>query len=259
MVPIKRFNAMYVLKSLLKCGMYGQKKAADLSNGITVGCAGTRYVRMIKGIIYDLDGTLIDTLHLHERAWQAAGAVVGVRLSRDVLLRQRGVANEEAVYFLFPKKTKEEKEMLVRKKHEYVAKHVGGVEEADYADEVVSELQEKKYRVWICTGAPKDFVMLTASQIPVVDRLKNNTVWREMYTQGKPSAEPLLAVLSRMYLSPHEVLFVGDSVADYMASKDAGILFVYFLPVYSEPDGAIPRNVFRIENHKEIFQYLRTE
>mgnify|MGYP001611996742 CR=1 FL=1 len=50
----------------------------------------------IKGVIYDLDGTLIKTEKLHESAWLYAGAKFGHPITNEMLLKQKGISNEAA-------------------------------------------------------------------------------------------------------------------------------------------------------------------
>jgi len=212
---------------------------------------------MTKGVIYDLDGTIIDTTHLHEMAWQEVGDSLGIHLSAEMLVKQKGVSNEEAVRLLFPSQGTEKVEQLVQKKNEYIANNFGKFVEVKGIAEVISELQKKEYKVWICTSAPKEFVMRVASEISVVDDIKDNIVWREMCKEGKPSPEPLLFTLKQMGLQAPETVFVGDAWSDYKASIAAKIPFLYFSPEYSEPDSTIPDNIPRLKNHKEIFEYLK--
>ena len=78
-----------------------------------------------------------------------------------------------------------------------------------------------------------------------------------MYTEGKPSAEPLLLTLSHMNLKPEEVVYVGDAFNDYEASKNADMSFLYFLPPGAVKDSRIPDSIPRLKSHKDIFSYLK--
>jgi len=211
---------------------------------------------MIKGVIYDLDGTMIDTARLHEAAWQSAAESMGIQVSDDTLAKQKGITNEEGAQMISASRDKEETEMLVEKKNEHVTKNVGSMVEMKGIGEVVDELARRGYQVWICTSASKAFVADVASVVGLVRKLEDKTVWREMYDQGKPSPEPMFVTLKKMGLAASEAIFVGDARSDYQASDAAGIPFIYFCPASVAPDSAIPSNIPRLENHSDIFQYL---
>ena len=211
---------------------------------------------MIKGIIYDLDGTIIDTARLHEAAWRSAAESINIQISDDTLAKQKGITNEEGAQIISPSQTKEEIEMLVEKKIEHVTKNTGSMIEMKGIGDVVDELHKKGYQVWICTSAPKEFVMDVISAVALVRKLEDRIVWREMYKEGKPSPEPLLFTLQQMGLQASEAIFVGDAWSDYRASMAAGIPFIYFCPASITPDSVIPSSIPRLENHSDIFQYL---
>jgi beta-phosphoglucomutase-like phosphatase (HAD superfamily) len=211
---------------------------------------------MIKGVIYDLDGTIVDTADIHEAAWKWAAESIGISLGADLLIKQKGIPNEQAAQLFFPKQTQEERKEFIKKKNEYIEKNFGKFIEVTGIKEVVNELREKAYQIWICTGAPKAFVINVAEQSSVVESLQEKTVWREMYKQGKPFAEPLLVTLKQMNLQSDEVLFVGDAASDYQSAKAADIPFVYFCPTERQPNSEIPNDIPRLTTHKDILKYI---
>jgi len=132
---------------------------------------------MIKGIIYDLDGTLIDTERLHEAAWRSAAESVGTQISSEIRAKQKGMTNEEAAQLISSSQDKEELEAIVERKIEHVTENSGSIGEMEGVGSVVKKLHEKGYEVWICTAAPKAFVLDVAPVVDVVKKLKDNPVY----------------------------------------------------------------------------------
>jgi len=52
---------------------------------------------MIKAIIFDVDGTLLDTEKVYMQAWRQAGAAFGYTVTEEALLRTRAVRTAVAV------------------------------------------------------------------------------------------------------------------------------------------------------------------
>lgn len=211
----------------------------------------------IKGIIYDLDGTIIETVKLHESAWLYAGRKFDVEISNEMLINQRGIPNDAAAEFMLPEHKKELIRDFVTAKIEYVMENVNQTTLFPGAAKVISRLCRNGYKVWICTSASKDFVLKIMNNLPdLKDVMKNHIVWREMYKEGKPSPEALNLTMEKMGLTNSQVCYVGDAFSDYQTSLNAKVKFIYFRPDLKERDLRIPDSIPMISSHKEIWRWL---
>ena len=52
---------------------------------------------MIQAVIFDVDGTLLNTERIYMQAWKEAGATAGFDVTQDVLLRTRAINRTEAI------------------------------------------------------------------------------------------------------------------------------------------------------------------
>ena len=214
--------------------------------------------KRIKGIIYDLDGTIISTVKLHEAAWLYAGKKFSIPISNIMLIKQKGISNKAAALMMIPKSKRNILDRFVNAKQEYVKKNINKITAFPEAITTIYQLLKRGYKVWICTSARKEFVLEILDILKSLKKIiKNNFVWREMYEREKPSPEALNLVEKRVKLTNSRVCYIGDAFSDYQMSKAAKVKFIYFCPSSENPDLRIPKSVPIISLHKEIFKFLK--
>jgi len=212
----------------------------------------------IKGIIYDLDGTIISTLKLHEKAWLYAGKKFNIPISKEMLITQRGISNKAAASMMLPENKKYLIKEFVNAKTRYVIKNINEVIFYPNILKVIKKLKQSGYNVWVCTSANKNFVRKVINVLkPLKKTIKNNFIWREMYKREKPFPDILNLTIEKMNLNHSQVYYVGDAVNDFQTSVAAKIKFVYFCPDIKKRDSMIPKSIPVISSHKEIFKLLK--
>jgi len=208
----------------------------------------------IKGVIYDLDGTIISTQKLHENAWIYAGKKFNVSISQEMLLNQRGISNEAAALIILPVEKRNLTNKFIAAKVNYVNENIYQVKLFPDIMATLKQLSENNYKVWICTSAGKDFVekVLKSS-----NELKGyDIIWREMYDNEKPSPEALILTIEKMGLTNTQICYIGDALSDYKTSINAKVKFVYFCSDIKKKDSRIPESIPIIYFHKKIFKFL---
>ncbi len=213
-------------------------------------------MKKIKGVIYDLDGTLISTEALHEKAWMHAAGQHGFLISDQMLVDQRGMTNLDAAKMMLAEEKQYMAEQVVETKASYVRNNLQGASLIPGVTETLDVLSADGRDVWICTSGPQGFVEGVFQVVPELQRLKGKVVWREMYAKGKPAAEPLLVTLQRMNLVPDEAVYIGDAFHDYESSRNAGVRFFFFLPKGAQEDPRIPESIPRISSHQELLSQI---
>ena len=210
----------------------------------------------IEGIIYDLDGTIIDTSALHQSGWIHAATVYGVKLTAEMLQKQSGMPDADAAKMMLGNigsSADVELQEFIKAKQNYVLKNIGNAKVFPDFLETHIDLIRNDAKVWICTSAAKFFMDAVFENIPELVAFKDKVVYREMCAKGKPDPEPLLLTAKKMDVVIWQCLYIGDAYNDYLAALRAGCLFRYFLR--GTRDEKIPL-VKAIFNHKEILNIL---
>ncbi len=176
-----------------------------------------------RGVLFDLDGTLADTVELILKSFRHTmerhlGAVpeesrflesIGKPL--PVQLRDFARSEEERMAML------ETYVAFQRSHHDDMVKPFPG------ALEVVDELRAREVRVGIVTSKGHRIARRTLEVCGLHERVEF-VVCGDQVENGKPHPEPVLKALAALGISDmrHRVLFVGDSPHDLRAGRDAG-------------------------------------
>jgi len=206
---------------------------------------------MIKGILFDLDGTLIDSEKIHEKAWILTCNQNGFKITNEELIMQKGRdAIEASKIILKNHKLKINAKEFAKQKHENFLKMF----KPKFFPMAVNALKKlkTKYKIGLCTSANKDIIEKSFSKQDL-SNIFDVIIKLGDYKKGKPNNEPLILASKKMGLKLKEVAYVGDSHNDYLASKNCYELF-YFCPKKENPK--IPKKIKRIKNFKELLNLL---
>jgi len=222
--------------------------------GIFLYLLGKVTFMVIKGIIYDFDGTIMSTEKLHQQAWVEAGKELGIKVTSQMILAQKGLPDEDGVLLMVPSASKDFISRFIALKQQKV---IGLLEKAQFNPgflETWKLLKKQKLSVWVCTSSHQNFMEKVFSVFPIILSLKHKTIWRERYDHPKPFEDPLKVTLKKMKLLPQECVFVGDAYGDYQTAEAARVQFVYFCIDFD--DGRIPAGIMRIKDHRELMRVL---
>ena len=181
----------------------------------------------IRGIIYDLDGTIIDSVPVHVAAWRFAGDKYGIEIIPQFIEFQKGKTNEEAAkYLLEPLAKGSILRDFVKAKIDYANQHAG---ESQYFEDFTLAykwLRQRDIPVWVCTSSPMQFCLNVYRKFSQLKAFSGRTVWREMYQNGK--GEALILAFKKMNIDPNDGLYIGDAPSDWKAAQEVGCHFVYY-------------------------------
>ncbi len=183
---------------------------------------------MIRGVIFDLDGTLLDSIGVYTEAFNRGIGKWGhkpVSQERIASFLNRGASLAEILKALFPFLSDEE---VSAYKQEILKAYLDLEKEKVFlqpgAREVLLELREMGLRVGVVTGR----ATRGEEKWMELRRLGVDHLIEVMITGAeaarKPSPEGIVRCLEILKLSPGECVFVGDSEADIEMGKAAGVL-----------------------------------
>jgi HAD superfamily hydrolase (TIGR01549 family) len=176
--------------------------------------------------LFDLDGTLIDSVYQHVVAWQAALAAIGIDLAVWRIHRRIGMSGGLFVQALLRETGRSlsaEDIRLLQEAHaaEY-RKQLGSVTALPGARELLAALTEAGIRWGIATSG------YAATARPALELLglpaDTPMVTRDMVRHAKPDPDLFLACAALLDVEPRHAMVVGDSVWDLLAARRAGAL-----------------------------------
>ena len=181
---------------------------------------------MLSAVLFDFDGTLVDTTEMiHQSMRHATSSVLGRDdLSREVLLANVGQPLPRQMELLNAEKA----ELLLeayRSHHE--EHHDALIGEFPGVDESLSRLQAAGIKVAIVTSKRRPSVEMALDNFPALRNVVDRFVTMEDTTEHKPHPEPLLRGLELLGGVPKErAAYVGDSPFDVEAAKAAALTSV---------------------------------
>jgi HAD superfamily hydrolase (TIGR01509 family) len=171
------------------------------------------------GIVFDLDGTLVDSLSFTLKAFNFGITSQGEKeLSTSEIMRHFGAGEGD----IFEKILGKEKaiQAFVAYQH-YVDENLHEMPLHAGVPELLEQLKSAGVPVSIFTGRSWPTTEAILKHHRLLDRFIT-IVASDHVNMPKPSPEGLHLALSKMRLRPAEVLFVGDSPFDMQAARMAG-------------------------------------
>ena len=173
----------------------------------------------ITTLLFDLDGTLIDTndliittfLHTLDKYYPS-------KYKREDVLPFMGPTLQETFEGIDPDRVEE---MILDYRTFNLANHDLLVKEFEGVLETIQILQEKGFKLGIVSTKIYDTV-LKGMKLTKLDPFFNVIVAMEHVSKVKPDPEPIFNALGQLGSTPEETIMVGDNFHDILAGKNAG-------------------------------------
>lgn len=177
----------------------------------------------MKGVIFDMDGTMVDNMMVHHRIWQRVLKGLGLDWSIDKVKAEIHGVNTEILKRLFGNQYSEEERVRISNEKEaaYRAYFEPKLELIEGLSEFLERLHEANIPMAIGTAAPKenaDFVLDTLN----IRHYFKGVFHAGSVQKGKPDPEIFIKAAASMNLSPADCLVFEDSVSGAATAKNAG-------------------------------------
>ncbi len=181
----------------------------------------------MPAFIFDLDGTLVDSVYQHVTAWHAALRECGFDLSVWRIHRRIGMSGGLMIRALARELDMPLDENIIKRLSELheqeFKRRIPSISPLPGARELLSELRELKIPYIIATSGTR------ANAGPMLELLGRNdekTITREDVKRAKPDPDLFLTAAQRLHVKDVDAMVVGDSVWDMLAARRANFLGV---------------------------------
>ena len=179
---------------------------------------------MIKYVIFDKDGTLLDTETLFEGSWVKTGAKWGLPgTESNYFANIAGKGVEQSIKFLRETYEGIDAEAFMEERLAMVWKMMEeGIALKKGCLEILDFLREQGIKVAIATSTQKDVSLRNLTNLGLTDKY-DALVTGDMVSRGKPYPDIFLEAARLIGADPTETLVVGDSSFDMIGAHRAGM------------------------------------
>jgi HAD superfamily hydrolase (TIGR01509 family) len=181
---------------------------------------------LVKAVLLDLDGTLVDTNYLHVEAWARAFAAIGKIVPRTAIHKQVGKGANK----LLPEFVADE--ALAKRADEPHGEYYAPMQEYGYplpgAKELLTALKQRGIALWLGTSAKPEELERFVKVLDAKDKLAGVISSKDV-EESKPAADIFAVALQRASVAPAEAVVVGDTVWDVKSARRAGVRSVAVL------------------------------
>ena len=217
----------------------------------------------MKGIIFDLDGTMVDNMMVHHRAWQQKLRHMGLDLPLEEVMQKVHGVNEEILERLFGDKytPQERRQHSLEKEQEYRKIFKNDLKLIEGLPSFLENLKSSNIPLAIGSAAPPENVNFVLDNLDIRKYFDVVLHARDV-SIGKPNPEIYLKVSDQLGFDPKDCIVFEDSPTGAEAASRAESPMVIVTTTHSEEEFSQFNNVLMfIENYEniEIDQLLNTQ
>lgn len=198
----------------------------------------------IRGLIFDMDGTIVDNMRYHDDAWEAWHTKYALPFDRPSFFgRTAGRTNPEIIGEMFPDLSPEE--IVARgmeKEALYVDLYRPHVRAVSGLSDLMARAEAANVPMAVGTAAPNDNIAVVLDTLALRARFRT-IVSPSQGFRGKPHPDMFLAAAERMGVAPAECVVFEDAPLGVEAARRAGMRAVAMLTMLKAPDFAAFDNV----------------
>ena len=175
---------------------------------------------MIKAVIFDIDGTLVDSVDLHARAWQETFRHYGKEFPFEQVRHQIGKGGDQLMPVFFSKEELDDfgDEMEKYRGELFKREYLPKVRAFTHVRELFQKIKEDGLRLALASSAKQD-ELAAYKKIARIEDLVEEETSADDADKSKPHPDIFEAALERLGdVLPREAVVVGDTPYDAVAA-----------------------------------------
>ena len=183
---------------------------------------------MTYGVIFDMDGVLVDSYRAHFESWLRLAKAHGLTMTEEQFAATFGRTSREIIRKFWPDKVKDDAEVTAwdhEKEQDYRDILMESFPEMKGASQLLAALHGGGFKLAIGSSGPPENVRVTMDGLGMAECF-GATVSGADVTHGKPHPEVFLKAAAKLGLEPKNCAVVEDAPAGVAAAKAAGMAAV---------------------------------
>ncbi|MFJ4209190.1 HAD family hydrolase [Paenarthrobacter sp. NPDC089675] len=203
-----------------------------------------------RGVLFDVDGTLIDSSYFHAFAWWQAFRREDMDVQISDIHRCVGMGGDKLIQQLVPDCTEELQEGLKSAHGAVFSTFWPSLRTFDAARDLLAACSDAGLAVGLASSAQERDLEVSRR---LLDAGSSIDAWTSSNDaeESKPAPDILLACIEKLELKPEDVVFVGDAVWDVKAASSIGV------PAIALTCGGISEGELREAGAAEVYDNPR--
>jgi HAD superfamily hydrolase (TIGR01509 family) len=180
---------------------------------------------MLKAVIFDVDGTLVDSVDIHAQAWVDAFKEFGHDVKFDTVRGQIGKGGDQLMPVFLSKKELEDKSEKLNQRRGEILKERYLFKIKPFADvcALFQRIKADGTRIALASSAKAD-ELETYKKIANIEGLTDTETSSDDAEKSKPEPDIFEAAMSKLRdVEPDEIIVIGDTPYDAEAAAKAGL------------------------------------
>lgn len=190
-------------------------------------------MQKIKAIIFDLDGTLINSIDYHHQAYVQALKDTGIKLTKTDFKKLLGIPARELLVKILQEHKKEKfLEEIYQAKYQIADAHSDKVPLNKNALNILKWLKKNNIKVALATSSSKDFTRKILKHHQLREYFDTVLSWEDV-RKPKPHPEIFSTAAKKLGVFNNECLIIEDAEIGFTAGKQSGIKTVALVGTHS--------------------------
>lgn len=211
---------------------------------------------MVKVLIFDMDGTLIDTDEIIYKTWSELFLEYKPKdyvIDREVVRTFSGPPVEQSINFAFPEM---DKAFVLKEYRKRTAKYYDTCLKMFPGElEIIHKLHDEGYIFAVATSKNKEMTIKCLEKYGIKDYFSYILTSSDPF-KHKPDPVMLNYIINKLGVSKEEVMMIGDTKFDYLASKNAGTKCILFTGAPRKYEETIKPFAFA-STYEEIYKIIK--
>jgi beta-phosphoglucomutase len=183
----------------------------------------------IKGLVFDVDGVLLDSYLIHYRAWKRLFDEISVPYNEEINAQKTsGQPRIHAIKNVIPEISDAEAIILAERKQAFFLEEInsGKIESIDGAEEFLKYLKHLGYKICAASSSKNAPKLL---EITGLKKYLNTIISGSDFSNPKPDPEIFIKASQSLEILPCELIVFEDAKVGIEAAKNGGFITVAIL------------------------------